>query len=661
VGASLGGALGLGGQLAVAALAARPPESSVLERAGGEAYALALWLFVALVLALVGRPLLGRRAGRALAIALSTLGFAALALLTITGALLRVTTGSYLTTGAVVFSLGSVEHFLGAAARHYRPFVLAAAGVLAAIASVAALSLCRAARAPSSTRPPGSTRIDLALAAGLALLLGAGYASRTRGELARGLFAAAPLPALLRSLDLGEGLDAREGLGAPLGPLALAAELAPAGPPLAETEAWARAAGAAGGPRPNVVLLVLESVAPGHLGYLGYARPTTPALDALARRALVMRRAWAAATHSNYAQMALLSSLFPRRGHQLDQYTRLDYPRVLFHDLFHALGYRTATISSQDERWQGMRRFQETGTPTYFWYAADYDGEKIDIGTELVVPDARTVDVVGRWLGGLEPGRPWALYVNFQATHFPYSLTADVERPFQPSEPTWATFTYLAYPRAELDVAVNRYDNALRYVDAQVGRLRALLEQRGELERTLLVVTADHGETFFEKGLVTHGRTLYDVEARVPLLLHWPERLAAEVRDKPVSHLDVLPTVLELLELPPHPAFQGRSFARAGDPGRHAIYMNIQGLRHADAIVCWPFKLILERTDGTAELFDLERDPAEEHNLVERYAEVAARLRDTLTAQLLAQLAYHAPGAAERAVRYQPRLRPCPP
>jgi hypothetical protein len=87
--------------------------------------------------------------------------------------------------------------------------------------------------------------------------------------------------------------------------------------------------------------------------------------------------------------MAILSSLFPRRGTMLDQYGRLDYPRFLSHDLFHQLGYRTATISSQDETWQGMRRFEDTGTPTLFVHAPDYTGQHIDTGTERSCPTTR--------------------------------------------------------------------------------------------------------------------------------------------------------------------------------------------------------------------------------------------------------------------------------
>jgi len=380
------------------------------------------------------------------------------------------------------------------------------------------------------------------------------------------------------------------------------------------------------------------------------------------RGGLNMTHAWATATHSNYAQMAVLSSLFPRRGHGLDQYTRLDYPRVLFHDVFHWLGYQTATISSQDEDWQGMRRFQNTGTPTHYWYSADYEGEKLDTGTETIVPDDQTTEVVLDWLSHTSPHQPWALYVNFQASHFPYLIPPEAERPWQPSEPTPSTFTYLRYPESEKQIVINRFDNSLRYTDEQIGRLLRYLELSGEIDNTLIVVSTDHAEAFFDKGMVTHGKTLYEFETRVPLFLYWPGHIPPESRDEPVSHLDILPTVIDYLGLPPHPAFQGRSF-RTPDPdgvGKHALFMNIQGLRFADGIVCWPYKLILDRTSSLQFLFDLSRDPDEEHNLVDTHPELLRRLADTLSQQLLAQLDYHRSGSKLLKERYQPRLRRCP-
>src|SRR5690606_29352624 len=109
---------------------------------------------------------------------------------------------------------------------------------------------------------------------------------------------------------------------------------------------------------------------------------------------------------------------------------------------------------------------------------------------------------------------------------------------------------------------------------------------------------------FFEHGLVTHGRTLFEEESRVPLLVHWPSRVPPEVSERPASTLDVLPTIIDAMGLPPHPAHQGSSLlsARQPEPG---VFLNIQGLRGVEGLVCWPHKLTRDWASGRYRLFDL--------------------------------------------------------
>ncbi len=642
----------LAGQMSILLLAspvADPTvEPSLWQRLVGVAVTAFAYAFVGFVVGLVTFLWANTRAGRVLGVGLFTsiftLVFAANVISTVT----RILSGTHMTVGAVEFLMSSPQHFIHAAHTEY------AWSVRGVVAMIVAFAIATAARTVSTLRAPGAPRLRSMSAVvavlGVTLVFGVGSA---QAALDQRVFASTAELAFAHSVRTMSGLgDVVTAAGRDRAPLP------EVGPPRSDDDCWNRMVEDSDGPRPNVLLLTLESVSYKHLGYEGYRRGVTPNLDALARGSVRFRRAWATATHSNYAQMAILSSLFPRRGNQLDMYHELPYPRLLPHDLFHKLGYRTATISSQDENWQGMRRFQDTGTPTYFWHSGDYDGIHIDTGSEHVVPDEATVSHVIKWIDK-QAGKSWALYVNLQATHFPYKLPHGTKRPMRPDEPNPATFHYLRYPEAEREVVVNRYDNALAYVDRQVGRLRNHLKSLGQLERTLWVITSDHGEMFHQHGMVTHGKSLYDAESRVSILFHWPNVLAPRDLMHPVSHLDIMPTVAELLEVPPHPSYQGRNMLTS-ERDRTAIFMNIQGIRHADGIVCDPWKFIYDHTGSKAFLFHLKDDPNEQRNVVNEFPKVAGALAAVLQAQVDAQLAYHKGENSQFAKVFQPRLGMCP-
>jgi arylsulfatase A-like enzyme len=606
----------------------------------------------ALVMLLVGLgtgPLLTSKGGRWVAAFLHGLVSTLVATLLVTSVLLRATTGGYVTLGAIEFGLAAEQHVLGAA---LGPFLGWTLGVVATMVGLLVAAVWLALRRAHSG---AAQRLGHAALYGApaALILVAVPAVSVPG-----LAAASPELAFVESFDEeGDPPLPPPGPEPPHKPRTMVAE---PGAPLASGDLWRERARKSKGSRPNVLLLTLESVAVRHLGYAGYARETTPNLDRIAANSLRMRRAWTTATHSNYAQMAVLSSLFPRRGAGLDTYQRLDYPRVLYHDVFHDLGYGTATFSSQDENWQGMLRFQQTGTPTHFWHSPSFHGAHIDTGAERVVPDAATVEHALSWIGR-QARRPWSLYLNLQVTHFPYKLPPGAAQPFLPTGPIRGDFSYVDFTKQDRDIVVNRYDNALRYVDEQIGRMADGLAERGMLDDTLWVITSDHGELFLEHGLVTHGRTLYDAEARVPLLVHWPKRIRSADAYEAVSHVDIVPTVLDLLEIEPHPAMQGKSFAGARpSDAPTGVFMNIQGLKSADALVCWPWKLVADRTARRVMLFNLEQDPEENDDRAGRDVRVASDMFTTLRAQMNAQVAYHKLKNTDRTRRYAPRLLSCP-
>lgn len=570
---------------------------------------------------------------------------------------LRLLLGSSLTVSGVQFFLNSTEHMLSAITTQYLGYLGAVVFASLVIAALVCLTVRRVSRAPLTVR-----RVEMLNGFGMTTVALVAVAAPLPVALVRGAAKTCPEVALLASV--GGSRRAERFTGEAFGVLTGAALDAPK---RAELGPWGAAAATndeEDGERPNVVVITLETVGANHVGFMGYPRKATPNLDRIAKDSLILQRAYTTATHSNYAQMSVISALFPRRGSALDMYQRLDYPRFLLHDVTHGLGYSTATVSSQDENWQGMLRFQTSTAPTYFRHAPDYAGERLDMHTEEIAPDDTTVTQAIEWIDKID-GEPFSLYVNLQSTHFPYPLPTYASRPFQPSEPK-GTFNYVQWDQSELPTIINRYDNALHFVDQQVGRLFDALAERDMLDDTIFVVTADHGENFFDNDMVTHGRSLLEEEARVPFIVHYPRVLEPRRVDVAVSTLDVLPTVIDLMGHGTHPGLQGESVASAGLPGfdrTSAVFMNIQGWKHYDGIVCMPYKLIFDPDTEESALYHLVQDPKETQDIAKQRPDVVLALETTLLAQIDAQERYHADddeGHALREDRFAPFMLPCP-
>lgn len=196
-------------------------------------------------------------------------------------------------------------------------------------------------------------------------------------------------------------------------------------------------------------------------------------------------------------------------------------------------------------------------------------------------------------------------------------------------------FSHLSDPHAPYDLAKSKGSQFARYlaevalVDEQLGRLVRLLDDTGLAARTLLIVSADHGEAFGEHGSRTHGTTLYDETLRVPLLMVFPGAQPRRVDDL-VSLIDLGPTVLDIFGLPTPGTMMGQSLApylRGENPELDRPILAETRLMQA-WITQDQKKLIVDTRTGRRELYDLRRDPAERDNLADDADAIAGPLAD---------------------------------
>lgn len=199
-----------------------------------------------------------------------------------------------------------------------------------------------------------------------------------------------------------------------------------------------------------------------------------------------------------------------------------------------------------------------------------------------------------------------------------------------------------------------RYREEVAYVDREIGKLLDTLRRSGLAERTLVVLTSDHGEGLGDHGLGGHVEQLYDTLLRVPLLMSYPGRLpAGRVIDEPVSHVDLLPTVLDLLAIPDPAARTGRSLlplilSTTEPPAPiFAETFRPQAPHDLRAVVDRGFKLIRRLDDDRPELYDLASDPGELNDLAAARPELVERLQALMDARMADAKARHV-GSEER-------------
>ncbi len=411
---------------------------------------------------------------------------------------------------------------------------------------------------------------------------------------------------------------------------------------------------------PSIIFLQVESLRPDVVYKVHQGREVMPHLNALARNGVQFTRAYSQSTHSDYADVCIVSSLYPLRTQNHHYYTPNDpWPKTLIYDLLKPAGYATAIISSQNEKWGGMDSFLQSPQLDYY-----YDAERSRAPTRLdrrdlgfaheiklgalrggTLDDSHTTDCAISWMREhFERGQPFFLNMNFQSSHFPYVIAPECERPFQPCELNFeASFTY--YPPEKRHIVRNAYYNAVHECDRQLGRMVDALREWNRLDDVIFVVMGENGEGFYENRVISHAGRPGEPAIHVALVVHAPRYCKPAVEDYPTELIDVAPTVLALSGWPHHPGFQGIDVLSPQRPplAERLLFFHTQNpLSWSDALLYQGrWKLIHDRMGDTFELYDVVADPGERHNLVEQRRQLADQLRATLTAWRERQLAYY--------------------
>ena len=227
--------------------------------------------------------------------------------------------------------------------------------------------------------------------------------------------------------------------------------------------------------------------------------------------------------------------------------------------------------------------------------------------------------------------RPTLLFVNFMDPHWPYDPPAPFDTRYPgrlPEPPGIEAFRAARLQRRPFDARerqhlVSQYDGEIAYADQELGRLFDHLRRLGWWERSLVIVTSDHGEAFGEHGLFSHGVSVHQHQVHVPLLIKRPGQRSGEVSDRWVGSVDLLPTVLDFAGLPLPDGLAGVSLRHEPPPDRFVLAeshpdpvlfrAHPRFRRSQHALFAGDAKLVSD-TPGGRRLYDLVRDPAEQRD-----------------------------------------------
>ena len=414
---------------------------------------------------------------------------------------------------------------------------------------------------------------------------------------------------------------------------------------------------------PNVVFLILDTVRAMGLGMYGNPRNTSPSLDSLARNGIRFERAWSTAPWTLPSHATMLTG---RYGHELstDWSSPYDGKFPLLSERLRDRGYATAAfvgnLTYLSRRWgldDGFMRYEDYQVdPTVLWTTSNLGTRVLKLvnspSRHRVLTNGTSARLIRERFGAWQRSigdRPFFAFINLFDAHAPYGAPAPYDTMFIGRRPRFYDIdNWQQRDSTEFEELRTGYEQAIAWLDSQVGAIIADLRDRGMLDRTLIIVTSDHGEEFGEHGYSGHGASLHATQLRVPLLIVPPGwRGSMQVGDD-VSLRDLAATVADVAGLGEE-SMPGNSLTRYWRPsdiaageaspilsevtGRPKIRPWYPSSRGSLRSIVEGRMSDVKQVGGPEWLFDLARDPLELHDLSgsPEYANSLKSLREALS------------------------------
>lgn len=370
----------------------------------------------------------------------------------------------------------------------------------------------------------------------------------------------------------------------------------------------------------NVVFMLLDAGGAKHFGCYGYSRNTTPVIDQLARDNIRFTQTYTNAVYTLASTSTLMSGLDPLHHRIISRKSRLPAETMTLAERFLSGGYSTGTFVANGNAsgifglTQGFQEIDEV------FRDPNYTGWAMDITNHFTA-----------WLDKKQPRLPFFAYLHYREPHGPFNPPPEWK--FKYTDPNYhgiaaqedvrraINFGEISYDQADKDYIEALYDANLNYADYEVGRVLKKLKDLGIYDNTIVIVTADHGEAFWEHNFQGHNSQLYEESVHIPFILKLTGRSNQHGRvvDGFVRTLDYYPTLVDLMNFSQRDMKgDGRSIlpylASAPDDGRPVITQTImeQVYSYRDG----DYKYLIRLSNRNEELYNLKTDPGETRNLI---------------------------------------------
>ncbi|MFW9875364.1 MAG: sulfatase [Candidatus Thorarchaeota archaeon] len=416
----------------------------------------------------------------------------------------------------------------------------------------------------------------------------------------------------------------------------------------------------------NILLIIVDALRPDHLSVNGYGRNTSPNIDNVSKEGVTFLNAYCTLPRSDPSITSIFTGMYPHSHDVRMVFGNKINPSIpTLPEILRSHGYKTIFMGGSGLNSEGLERGFEDFNLIRWKMINKLKRSlyKIFNPNNFLSVTQQYTDIAIKWIKK-NSNKKFFLCLHYENLHWPYLVPKPFDNMFDPDYKGKHDFNTLAngkflrgdiifgnvkLPREEVDHAIAHYDGGIRYIDAHIGRLFNFINQVGLDENTLIVLTSDHGENFGEHNFYfQHGASLYEPSLKVPLIFRHPKLVSNnEILNARIQNIDIMPTVLDLLDIPLIDKIDGVSllslingktekvrdyiFAESIEEhfaGNKRVFMKgVKGKWRTMIIGDWKIIFIPHPKEDIFELYNLKNDPHEENNLIEKEKEIALDMK----------------------------------